>query len=142
MVGSITHAGGYVSAAVAFRKDARSVGIDSEELMAKEVTLEIATLVTTQSEFAAVRAQTDYSENETLTLLFSAKEAVFKCVYPVIEQHLGFHEIEVFVSQPASSCFEARLPKAFPSHLRCGTTLYGVFEFDRSRCHTGVVLAP
>jgi enterobactin synthetase component D len=83
IVGSITHTGGFVSAAVARSSDAGGIGIDSETVLTKSVALEITRLVATQSELTAAMSMTSLGTNETLTLLFSAKEAVFKCLYPV-----------------------------------------------------------
>jgi enterobactin synthetase component D len=141
MVGSITHTGGFVSAAVALCKDAAGIGIDSESLMATKVALEVARLVATKSELAATKAKTLLNESEALTLLFSAKESVFKCLYPLIEQVFDFLEIEIFIAETAPSRFTARLPVACLHNLPHEAELYGAFELDGSYCHTGIVLA-
>jgi enterobactin synthetase component D len=140
IVGSITHAGGFVSAAVALRKDAISIGIDCESLMTTEVAMEIAALVATPAELAAVMAQTRLDENDALTLLFSAKEAVFKCLFPLTGLFFTFLDIEVLVAEPAPCCFTARVPAAYsPRHPRIAR-LSGAFELDSSYCHTGIAL--
>lgn len=140
IVGSITHAGGFVSAAVALRNDAISVGIDCENLMTKKVALEIATLVATPSELAAAMAQTRLDENDALTLLFSAKEAVFKCLYPLTGLFFTFLDVEVVVAGTAPCCFTARVPAAVSPHRRPIAGLSGAFELDGSYCHSGIAL--
>jgi enterobactin synthetase component D len=140
IVGSITHAGGFVSAAVALRKHAISIGIDCERLMTKKVALEIATLVATPAELAAAMAQTGLDENDALTLLFSAKEAVFKCLYPLSGLFFTFLDIEVVVAGTAPCCFSARVPAAVSPHHPPAAGLRGAFELDDSYCHTGIAL--
>jgi enterobactin synthetase component D len=139
IVGSITHAGGFVSAAVARREDALSIGIDSESLVTKAVALEIASLVATPSELAAAMAETRLQDNDALTLLFSAKEAVFKCLYPLTGLFFAFLDIEV-TAAAAQRSFAAHVPAAY---LRPGVglaALTGAFELDGLYCHTGIAL--
>lgn len=139
IVGSITHAGGFVSAAVALRKDAISIGIDCESLMTREIALEIAALVATPSELAAAKAQTRLEDNGALTLLFSAKEAVFKCLYPLTGLFFTFLDVEVVVTE-APCCFTARVPVAYLPHHPRIAGLSGAFELDGLYCHTGIAL--
>jgi enterobactin synthetase component D len=140
IVGSITHAGGFVSAAVALRKDAISIGIDCESLMTREIALEIAALVAARSELAAAVAQTRLQENDALTLLFSAKEAVFKCLYPLTGLFFTFLDVEILVAETAPSCFSARVPAAYSPHHPPIVGLSGAFELDSLYCHTGIAL--
>jgi enterobactin synthetase component D len=140
IVGSITHAGGFVSAAVALRKDAVGIGIDCESLMARNVALEIAALVATPSELKAAMAQTRLDENDALTLLFSAKEAVFKCLYPLTGLFFTFLDVEVVVTGTAPCGFTARVPAAYSLHHVPAAGLSGAFELDGSYCHTGIAL--
>jgi enterobactin synthetase component D len=140
IVGSITHAGGFASAAVALRKDAVGIGIDCESLMTRNVALEISALVATPSELATTMAQTRLDQNDALTLLFSAKEAVFKCLYPLTGLFFTFLDIEVVVAGTAPCRFGARVPAAYlPQHPPV-PELSGAFELDGSYCHTGIAL--
>jgi len=140
IVGSITHAGRFVSAAVALRKDAIGIGIDCESRMTRNVALEIATLVATPSELAAAMAQTRLDENDALTLLFSAKEAVFKCLYPLTGLFFTFLDVEVVVAGTAPCRFTARVPAAYLPHRPPAAGLSGAFGLDGSYCHTGIAL--
>jgi enterobactin synthetase component D len=140
IVGSITHAGGFVSAAVALSKDAISIGIDCESRMTREIALEIAALVATPSELAAAMAQTRLQENDALTLLFSAKEAVFKCFYPLTGLFFSFLDVEVSVADTAPGCFSARVPAAYSPQHPPVAGLSGAFELDSLYCHTGIAL--
>ncbi len=140
IVGSITHAGGFASAAVALDRDAISIGIDSEGLMTKDMASEIAWLVATQSELAETMAQTRLEENDALTLLFSAKEAAFKCLYPMTGLFFTFLEIEVLIAEAAPAGFTVHVPAAYSPRRPHTTQLNGVFELDESYCHTGIVL--
>ena len=85
-------------------------------------------------------AQTRLEQNHALTLLFSAKEAVFKCLYPLTGLFFTFLDIEVVVAEAAPCCFTARVPAAYLPHHPPVAGLSGAFELDSSYCHTGTAL--
>ncbi len=75
IVGAITHTRGYCAAAVARRSDYSGLGIDAEEV--GRMTSEMWPLICSADEGAWFTGTN--APLETATLLFSAKEAVFKC---------------------------------------------------------------
>lgn len=98
-VGSITHCEGLVAAAVARGGPARlstegaglaGLGIDAEE--AQRLTPEIVDMVVTGYERPTA------SDSEEACVTFSAKEALFKAVFPLSGAWLGFREVGLDVS--------------------------------------------
>ncbi|MEA2589476.1 MAG: hypothetical protein QOH66_2403 [Actinomycetota bacterium] len=90
IVGSITHCRGYVAAAVVSSDHLTALGIDAEERGA--VGSELESFLCTPAEMQRYRACEQASWR---TLLFSAKESVFKALYPLRHFELEFSDLEV-----------------------------------------------
>jgi 4'-phosphopantetheinyl transferase EntD len=86
IVGSLAHDSCVAVAAVALRHDFAGVGIDIEP--AESLPADLVDLVATPSERRNIGA---YGGR----LLFSAKEAVYKAVYPLDQTFLDFHDVEI-----------------------------------------------
>ena len=68
---------------------------------------------------------------------FSAKEAYYKCQYPVTSRYLGFQDVELEIDE-AAGAFEARaLTGELPASV---ARLTGRFAFDDGRVLSGVLL--
>jgi 4'-phosphopantetheinyl transferase EntD len=113
VVGAITHCRGYCAAAVARRSDVRSLGIDAE--VRGPLPAGVADLVCTAPErrWAAALPGDHWG-----TVVFSAKESVYKAWYPVTERWLGYLDAELTI-EPERGRFRARLlppdaQEAFP----------------------------
>src|SRR3989440_895882 len=90
IVGSITHCRGYVAAAVVSSEHLTALGIDAEERGA--VGSDLESLLCTPVEAQRHRGCEHASWR---TLLFSAKESVFKALYPLRHLELEFPHLEV-----------------------------------------------
>jgi len=90
-VGSISHTDTWCAAAVARGEDVRSIGIDLEPATPLKESL--------WRRVCTVKERGWLSElpepGLTGKILFSAKEAVYKCQYPITTKFLGFHAVEV-----------------------------------------------
>ena len=103
--GSITHCEPW-SVVVAMRSSSEaSLGIDMENA-ARISDLEICSLVCRNSERDWVLDSND--PHARLCVMFSAKEALFKCVYPRCRRYIDFKEAELLWCADRS-CFEAVL---------------------------------
>lgn len=90
-IGSISHTDNWCAAAVARDADIRSLGIDLESSTPLKEAL--WRRVCTPKERDWLQEQS--TPGLTGKILFSAKEAVYKCQYPISAQFLGFHAVEV-----------------------------------------------
>ncbi|MCK8516792.1 4'-phosphopantetheinyl transferase superfamily protein [Methylonatrum kenyense] len=95
MVGSLTHSGLVCAFIGGLSSNYDSVGLDLE--LSPAPTPELAHLILSRSEPPA------YRESNTLRLVFSAKEAVYKCLYPVCRRLFDFHDIVLAIDFPARS---------------------------------------
>lgn len=112
MVGSITHCRGLVAAAVARAADLRGVGIDAEP--AQELKPELLAKVCTASELRWGRGLV--GDLPWGKLVFSAKEAVYKCVFPTARALLDFRDVTLRVD--ADGRFRAESTRCDVSAVR------------------------
>lgn len=102
VVGSITHTRGLCVAAVAWQKSYAGVGIDVEP--AEPLSLAIAERVATEAEMSSLGA---LSPLLAARLIFSAKEAFYKCQFYRTRQYLGFFDVSIELEPQGD--FSARL---------------------------------
>ena len=93
MVGSITHTTGFCAAVVARQRAATALGIDSE--VVGRVNAEIWHKICVPVESAWVESLPAPQRPGAMALIFSAKEAFYKCQYPAVRQRLNFHDARV-----------------------------------------------
>ncbi|MDE0190764.1 MAG: 4'-phosphopantetheinyl transferase superfamily protein [Gammaproteobacteria bacterium] len=90
IVGSITHSRTLALAMVGRRRNVAGIGVDLE--LEQRVTDELARRVLLRRERERV-VEKDWS-----TMLFAAKEAVYKAVNPLVGEYLGFADVEISAS--------------------------------------------
>ena len=119
-IGSISHTDTWCAAAVARTEDVRSLGIDLESSTPLKETL--LKRVCTPKERAWLR--TLPAPGVTGKILFSAKEAVYKCQYPLSEQFLGFHAVEIELGDESfEAVFQQEAGWFKPGHVISGRYL-------------------
>jgi 4'-phosphopantetheinyl transferase EntD len=118
IVGAISHTGDLAVAIVGWRSDYAGLGVDLEQL-SPGLSARAARLVCTPAEMAWVGEAGGTSRG---TMLFSAKEAVFKALFPIERIWLGFGDAEL--EWQAERCaFDARLLKAASTRYPSGSVL-------------------
>ena len=104
VVGSITHTGDFAAAAVAWVADIAGVGIDSEEIIDPAAARDIADICMVDEAMLFEPAH-GRSFREFCTLVFSAKEAVFKCLFPLTRKFLEFSDVRITSFDWNRKCF-------------------------------------
>jgi 4'-phosphopantetheinyl transferase EntD len=93
LVGSITHTTGLCAAVVAERTCMLALGLDSE--VAGAVKQELWPSICTGAELHWLDALPPAQRAAAATLIFSAKEAFYKCQYPLVGQRPNFQDVDV-----------------------------------------------
>ena len=137
--GSITHTEDYASAAVAWACDAAALAIDTERIVGADTAERIGPAVAYPSEMGAVQA-TGCTRFEALTIVFSAKETIFKCLHHQVGRVFGFHDVRIVDASTVDDSFEATVVQPLSPEFPAGTELRGHFSIDASRVHTGMLL--
>jgi 4'-phosphopantetheinyl transferase EntD len=93
VVGSITHTAGFAAAVVAERRSAAALGLDTE--VVGEVHADLWPSICVPAETAWLEALPEPERAAAATLIFSAKEAFYKCQYPMVGERLNFQDVSV-----------------------------------------------
>ncbi|MBU1076483.1 MAG: 4'-phosphopantetheinyl transferase superfamily protein [Spirochaetes bacterium] len=92
--GSISHSDGAYCSAGAFLKHHSSLGIDIEEKN-RRINDNAAKFILNEDEIEWIRRK-GKKKDEYITLIFCAKESVFKLFYPLIKRRFFFSSVSVF----------------------------------------------
>ena len=125
--GSIAHTTGVVVAAASGSGLVGAVGVDVERWMNDDAPRRIGAHITTDGELPELCERTGWSSGRALTLVFSAKESLYKCLYPEVRRYFGFQDARVVSIDAERGAFEIALTVAL-EHLPAGLTLAGRFE--------------
>jgi 4'-phosphopantetheinyl transferase EntD len=116
-------------AACVVARGVRSVGLDAELHGPLEHELRKRVLVPEEEAELESIAANETELGRLALLVFSAKEAFYKCQYPLTRTFLGFHEVKVTLHadpDPTRGRFEARLLRQ-AGPLAAGTVVRGRF---------------
>ena len=140
VVGSITHTAGIASAAVARSVDARSIGLDVERIMTDDDASKVRDHIAEHEEVAAIVDATGWCVGTAITAVFSAKETIFKALYPEVRRYFDFRDAHVDALDLRDGTFRARLLKDLTPLLPQGHVISGRFSLDAKLVWTAVVL--
>ncbi len=106
MVGSITHTSGFCAAVTAERSHANApgavaLGLDCE--VVGDVKRELWPKICAPDELEWIASLPTAEQAGAVTLIFSIKEAFYKCQYPVVGERLNFHDVSIEASGWGSS---------------------------------------
>jgi 4'-phosphopantetheinyl transferase EntD len=123
-VGSITHCEGVCAAAVARTDLLASLGMDMERR--GRVDRNLRERLAAPTEIARWTQAFDGCEQDALTLLFSAKESVYKCLSPLLGRFLDFREVDLAPGE-RSDCFRMRSCTHMPGLAALADRVHGRF---------------
>jgi 4'-phosphopantetheinyl transferase EntD len=109
VVGAITHCAGFRAAAVAWSADVRSVGLDAEPHAALPDGVLGAVSGAAEQELLAALGRDD-PDVRWDTILFSAKESVYKAWFPLTGRWLGFEDAELRPAPDGTFTATLRVP--------------------------------
>lgn len=136
IVGSISHTGDYCAVVVARRDDVRALGLDVEK--DEPVKERLWDRICTDEELAFVHAQPEARRGVWVRLVFSAKEAFYKCQYLVTAKYLGFHDVTLSLAEHERT-FRAEL-RVEAGEFSRGATLDGSWIVEDGILATGCFL--
>jgi len=91
--GSISHSTAWAAAAVAASRHCVALGFDIQERVSPRVMTEVLPLIANTAELA--RASPYFERRSALTLLFSAKESLYKALHPLVRTFQDFDGAEL-----------------------------------------------
>ena len=128
-IGSISHSKNLV--AVALSQNCKYLGIDLENL--GRMKIDVFNKISVDEDIKIVNGLTD---EQLMTLIFSAKEALFKALYPEVKKFFGFdyaYVKNVFVDKNSFEiCLKKPINELWTPEKRQAIT--GRFLFDQGHC--------
>lgn len=146
-VGSISHGAGRALCVVARSVEFRSLGIDAERLLDAEMNSELGKRICFDRERELLGAALSVPEPERVSLAFSAKESLYKCLYPHVGRFMDFHAAEIVAARgntqggTLSGELSLRLCQDWSDAFRAGQTLQATFALTTEHVETAVALA-
>jgi 4'-phosphopantetheinyl transferase EntD len=116
VVGSMTHSHGYCAVAVARSDAVAGIGLDLERAVALREGMELK--VATERERQWLRRCDTQRRPWLAALLFSAKEAFYKCQHPLTHTWLDFQDVELSINLRTQSFCISHFSDAVPDPTR------------------------
>jgi 4'-phosphopantetheinyl transferase EntD len=137
LVGSVTHTEDFCAVVIAQQSNLIAIGIDTE--VSGRVKRELWERICTPAETAWLQTLGHSEQGAAATLLFSAKEAFYKCQYPLMRQRLHFQDATVAVDWGSEhGSFTVHAPGALVA--RRHEKLRGRYLFHERYVTTGIAL--
>lgn len=95
IIGSITHSNTLAIGCVGRVSQFRSIGIDTEEVLNKEIIENIKDTISVQTERDLISALDEDSQRLAYTVLFSGKESLFKALHPIFRVFIDFKDAQL-----------------------------------------------
>jgi enterobactin synthetase component D len=132
--GSITHSGNTAISCVARTDEVSMLGMDFEHWIGEDLAAEIAGMIIDDGERSLL--QHLWSFSKALTLAFSAKESLYKAIYPVVGKVLDFHCARLVDINMAAGKFSLEIGSGLSPELQAGRKFTGYFASEDNAVHT------
>jgi enterobactin synthetase component D len=127
--GSITHSSGHAAAIVGHKAQWRGLGMDLENVLSLERAERLAGEILTADELQRMARLPREQHAQLVTLTFSAKESLFKALYPIVQKRFYFEHAEV-VEWSEHGQMRLRLLTELSGEWCHGKELVGQFAVD------------
>jgi 4'-phosphopantetheinyl transferase EntD len=133
VIGSITHTTGFAAAVVGRRKEIEALGIDCE--VVDSVGEDLWERICTPGEQERLGQLPEAQAREQAALIFAAKEAFYKCQFPVSREWVGFEDVSI---ETAAGSFRIVPQGHLPVTADWVAALVGRYQFRGPWVVTGV----
>ncbi len=139
LIGSITHTATQAICAIVQNTDYQSIGIDLAEQISITTANNIKDQIIQTHEINAF-SHCPLSFEQLLTLTFSAKESLFKALYPQVKAYFEFHAAEIVNVEMKSRTFFIKLTQDLTHSLVKGTVFKGTFKIQPDTVFTSILI--
>jgi 4'-phosphopantetheinyl transferase EntD len=140
MVGSISHTTGFCVAVVGAKLKFQALGVDSEVVGAASTDIWAAICGPEETRWRDSLPKAE--QPAAVTLIFCAKEAFYKCQYPLTGEWLDFHDLRVEPLDwgPARAAFAVHPARPLAVAPDAPATLAGKYMFHEGLVTAGIAL--
>lgn len=139
IIGSITHTKNFAAVAVGSTNAIQGIGIDAEKIISLDTISNIRKMIANGKEIQLASSFAD--ERIFYTIVFSAKESIFKCIYPLVNKMFWYHDVSIININQDLKTFSGVLNTDLSDKFHGGMQISGVYSIDSEYVHTGVVLS-
>lgn len=129
-LGSISHSNGWALAVAAKRTDFCAIGIDLEAILPDASARSVSSHIACASELALGKTH-GLALAAWISLLFSAKESLFKALYPTVGRYFHFHDAHAEHLDLSHSTLSLRLNNHLSDQHPAGQRYTIRFAFDQ-----------
>lgn len=133
-LGSITHANSYAIVAMALAQNFHRIGIDYEPWIDVSTIKFVIDIIMCDREKTKIEIDSR-TPRKDITIIFSAKESLFKALYDECGEYKDFHAAEFVTIDHQRSSVRLRLTESWSNKLRAGT----IFDLEYITYHEGVI---
>ena len=124
VLGAISHSSRFAMAIVAQDKGAYlGVGIDIEEEMTEDLACDVSGQIMSEKEKRLNNKFDGFDNKSFVTLIFSAKESIFKALYPSVGEYFGFEACELIELDSIKQSLSFRLIQDLSTYWQAGRIL-------------------
>lgn len=138
--GSISHTQRLAVAVAAPRTRARSIGVDVEPVISRSRLAVVRDRIAAPGEIERLAASAACDVEIAATLLFSAKESLYKCLFSEVGRVFDYLDAEVRHADLARRAIRLRLNATLSERWRRGAEIAGRATIDGDVVFTAVVL--
>ena len=133
--GSISHTMNKAYVAVGYCTHFNYIGIDYEQIVTSKTAENIKYMILSEVEYNLL-SNYNLEFRTMLTIVFSAKESLFKALFPSVGVYFNFFAVEVINISIETSSFELRLKQPLTEQLITGTRFKGWFKLESTNVLT------
>ncbi|WP_313715263.1 4'-phosphopantetheinyl transferase family protein [Atlantibacter hermannii] len=137
-VGSISHTNTLAVCAVAYSKDIQRLGVDIEEYIANEIAHSVFASVVTEAERILFKRYPRF-QHVLLPVIFSAKESLFKALFPSVGYYFGFEVARLKEINFSAGTLVIELTTCLTPELAAGSCFNGLFRLHNAHVFTMVM---
>jgi enterobactin synthetase component D len=135
--GSITHHHAAAASAITIDNNENCIGIDLEQYFTTKTAIELENTILTPLE-KSILIKKNISEHVAITLSFSAKESLFKALYPKVGQYFGFEMASIEAIDTRKCCLTISLSKHFAKQYNLKNRYICHYKFEKDFLFTMV----
>lgn len=128
IIGSISHSSNKAIAAIGLQEDYSYIGLDYEPIMSSETFINTLAYIVCPGEMHKLSDSLN-NHLELLTLIFSAKESLYKALYPHIQCYFDFQDAQLIELDILKGHFKIELVTTIHERYSSGMQFNGLFSF-------------
>lgn len=140
--GSISHADGIAICCLCPVANYNNIGIDIESHLTVQTCADIEQMIMQPDEQRYLQQLTNTDYTRLVSLVFSAKESLYKALFPDVGRFFGFEDAAIVSIEPDSRQFTLRLTTRLNQQHDAGQVYHGHYRWLGEQVVSLIALAP